>query len=171
MFGTLAIAKQGGDTNSADAEWFFNLADNAFLDAADSDHWFTVFGRVVRGTNVLHALNGFVPYTGPKSRPTNVIVNVGSPLNELPLLRTNATFADLLYFDVTLLNLAVTNRPGGAEISWKSVAGKTNRVEYTRTLPPSSELLVRTNGSGGRLQVQDTSDPQRTRFYRVRIEY
>ncbi len=170
-FGTLAMAKVGGDTNSASAEWFFNLADNGFLDAEDRDHLFTVFGRVVRGTNVLNVLNGFAYYTGANSRPTNVVANIGAPLGELPLLRTNATFADLLYFDITLLGVDVARGAGGAVIGWNSVGERTNRVEFTRTLPPVWEVLVRTNGSGGRMVVEDAVSQEDVRFYRVRVEY
>ena len=55
-YGTIAMARQSGVVNSATSQWFLNLKDNAFLDTVDEG--FTVFGRVVSGTNVL---NLFVP--------------------------------------------------------------------------------------------------------------
>src|SRR3954469_18623780 len=58
-FGTIAMARIGGQTNSATSSWFFNVNNNAFLD--DVDGGFTVFGRTLRGTNVL---NRFVPPAG-----------------------------------------------------------------------------------------------------------
>src|SRR5437773_4895535 len=58
VYGTIAMAKRAGDTNSANSQWFFNLNNNSFLDAADSNSLFVVFGRVVRGTNVLNQFIG-----------------------------------------------------------------------------------------------------------------
>src|SRR4030095_462129 len=57
-YGTIAMAKLAGNTNSATSQFFFNLKNNLFLDAHDSNNFFTVFGRVVRGTNVLNRYLG-----------------------------------------------------------------------------------------------------------------
>jgi cyclophilin family peptidyl-prolyl cis-trans isomerase len=43
--GTIAMARVGGQVNSATSEFFINLADNSFLDTVDQG--FTVFGEVV----------------------------------------------------------------------------------------------------------------------------
>jgi len=166
VYGTIAMAKVGGDTNSASSQWFFNLTNNAFLDAPGPDGFFTVFGKVVRGTNVLNIFKKF-----KASSPTNTIVSI-PPLTELPMLRTNRTYDDLIYVDISLLNVQVhelTNRTH--RISWNSVAGRTNYVEFTTNLPPTWRSLLVTNGTGNPMSVVDVTTNAPKRFYRVRVNY
>ena len=171
VFGTIAMAKLNGDTNSATSQWFFNLANNSFLDAADPNNLFVVFGHVVSGANVLNAFNDFQYFDGTQT--TNLVYQgFQPPFDTLPLLHAS-TIADtsLVFVDVTLLQVGVANLPGGGhEISWNSPAGMTNVVEFTTSLPPIWNTLVQTNGTGNRISVNDPSvDPQR--FYRVRVAY
>lgn len=54
--GTIAMAKLGGDPNSATSQWFINLGDNSFLDSEMSGA-FTVFGEVVGdGMDIVDAI-------------------------------------------------------------------------------------------------------------------
>jgi len=53
--GTLAMARTS-DVNSATAQFFINLADNAFLDHGARDFGYAVFGRVTRGMEVVDAI-------------------------------------------------------------------------------------------------------------------
>src|SRR5262245_23559900 len=55
LFGTLAMAKVGGDPDSATSQWFFNLGNNTNLDAQNGG--FTVFGRVLASTNANEGTN------------------------------------------------------------------------------------------------------------------
>jgi cyclophilin family peptidyl-prolyl cis-trans isomerase len=48
--GTMAMARLGGQVNSATNQWFINLGDNSFLDSVDEG--FTVFGNVLDITSV-----------------------------------------------------------------------------------------------------------------------
>lgn len=50
--GTLAMARTS-DINSATSQFFINLADNAFLDHGRRDFGYAVFGKVVRGMEVV----------------------------------------------------------------------------------------------------------------------
>lgn len=50
--GTIAMARRQ-DPDSAGAQFYFNLADNAFLDASGEQPGYTVFGRVIKGLEVM----------------------------------------------------------------------------------------------------------------------
>jgi len=71
--GTIAMAKLGGDPNSATSQWFFNTVDNASaLD--DNNGGFTVFGEVIGdGMDVVNAIAGLPTF------------QFDSPFGELPL--------------------------------------------------------------------------------------
>ncbi len=76
-FGTLAMALVSGQPNSATSAFFFNLADNSTnLDTQNGG--FTVFGRVISGTNVL-------PYFNTLSAPSNGIYDLGQTIPTLPV--------------------------------------------------------------------------------------
>ncbi len=71
--GTLAMAKQSGNVNSATSQFYINLGDNSFLDTEDYG-FFTVFAEVIGdGMDVVDALASVqtFPFT--------------SPLNQIPL--------------------------------------------------------------------------------------
>jgi peptidyl-prolyl cis-trans isomerase A (cyclophilin A) len=72
--GTIAMAKLGGDPNSATSQWFFNLANNsASLDSQNGG--FTVFGQVIgSGMNVVDAIAALPVW------------NAGTAFTELPLI-------------------------------------------------------------------------------------
>ncbi|MBK7403400.1 MAG: peptidylprolyl isomerase [Phycisphaerales bacterium] len=57
--GTIAMARVGGRPDSGTAQFFINVADNAFLDQAQPDGAaYAVFGKVVEGLDVVDAIRG-----------------------------------------------------------------------------------------------------------------
>ncbi len=170
VFGTIAMAKLGGNTNSATSQWFFNLADNTFLDANDTNNLFVVFGHVVHGTNVLSTFNQFQYWNGTQTK--NLVYNWGSPFDNLPLLNPSLTDSNFVFLDITLLQLTARLLPSGSRmLSWNSPVGMTNMVEFTTSLPPVWQTLVQTNGSGSQISVIDSTTADKARMYRVRVPY
>jgi peptidyl-prolyl cis-trans isomerase A (cyclophilin A) len=53
--GTVSMARTS-DPNSASAQFFINVADNAFLDPRGNNPGYTVFGRVVSGMDVVNRI-------------------------------------------------------------------------------------------------------------------
>jgi cyclophilin family peptidyl-prolyl cis-trans isomerase len=69
--GTIAMAKLGGDPNSATSEWFFNLADNsANLDLQNDG--FTAFGQVIAGDIAVMEAIGNIPTCNANATFTNI---------------------------------------------------------------------------------------------------
>jgi hypothetical protein len=129
-----------------------------------------VFGHVVRGTNVLTTFNQFQYWTGTQTK--NLVYNLGSPFDTLPLLYPSLIDSNLVFLDITLLQLSVKPSSGGAHLlSWNSPAGMTNIVEFTTNLPPVWKTLVQTNGTGAQISVVDPGVADKSRLYRVRVAY
>jgi peptidyl-prolyl cis-trans isomerase A (cyclophilin A) len=173
--GTIAMAKTS-DPNSANSQFFFSLGDNSLsLDNTNNSGGFTVFGHVVRDANQLLSMfnamsywHGVVPM-GVLFPSDSLATNL---FKTLPVTFDGAyypRYGDLLFVDISLLQVAVKSIASGKEISWNSAASMTNIVEFTTNLPPVWNTLLRTNGTGGRLAVVDAAATPR-RFYRVRVE-
>ncbi len=116
VFGTIAMAKLGNDPNSASSEWFFNLGDNA-SNLDNQNGGFTVFGRVIAGTNVLQRFN--------KQDPQNGIfridlTSVTPAFAALPILSDNPTFKDLAFLDIVVVSRAsapvITSHPRSTQV-------------------------------------------------------
>jgi cyclophilin family peptidyl-prolyl cis-trans isomerase len=171
-YGTLAMAKVSGDTNSATSQFFFNLNNNSFLDATNDNGFFTVFGRVVgRSTNVLNT------YLGRSINRGIIDLSDAHPeWSTLPVtyIGTNLpTFNDLEYADISVVKLSVTATNGLRELSWNSLGGTNHvyHVEFSTNLPPVWQTLTSTNGLGRNqtMRIADSSASTISRFYRVRI--
>ncbi len=171
QYGTIAMARVGGQTNSATSEWFINLTNNAFLDTVDGG--FTVFGWVVRGTNVLNRFNDVKVVNGVY---TNGIYQYRreAPFSQLPILQvsTNPPTYQLFITEIAFLYAHLNlNLDGLREISWNSVSNKLNAVEFTTNFPPVWQSLTITNGTGETFKFVDPSASNAQRFYRVRVDY
>lgn len=178
-FGTIAMARVGGQTNSASSEWFLNLTNNARLDTVDGG--FTVFGKVIGGTNTLNLFyppppaNGlYLTYASYKNK-YNENVAIGTPFDPILPVTTNVSpsFDDLVVINVKLIEAKLNILPDGArEITWNSANAVPNIVEVTsRPHIGPWNAITNVSGNGGIMKAIDpaTSDPRR--FYRVKMIY
>lgn len=82
--GTIAMAKMGGQPDSATSQWFFNVTDNPNLDLPENSGGFTVFGQVVGeiGLNAIDQIAGLQVFD------INAAVGLsgGGPFGETPLI-------------------------------------------------------------------------------------
>ncbi|MFZ2124654.1 MAG: peptidylprolyl isomerase [Rhodoferax sp.] len=79
--GTLAMARTN-DPQSATAQFFINVKDNAFLDPGTQGFGYTVFGKVVSGMDVVNRI---------KTVPTGPGGPFGSDVPQTPILINSAT--------------------------------------------------------------------------------
>lgn len=134
-FGTLAMAKQAGNPNSATADFFFNLANNSGNLDVQNDG-FTVFGRVTQGSlALLSTLNGLPlpPSSGNPNAPNYAVTIDGanSFLTQLPHNVVAATGpATIDSSKLVRINDVVTNIP----LLTRSVAGNTNAAAVTAVI-------------------------------------
>lgn len=165
QYGTIAMARSQA-TNSATSQWFINVSDNSFLDFDKGG--FTVFGRVFSGTNVL---NRFIPPVGTQGIHRVAVQNAPA-LQELPVLDPNPGIEDLLYTNIRLrreMGVKITSGRFGKTISWNSVTKVGNVIEFS-TNGQTWQTLTNVAGTGAVMVVGDSSG-DRSRLYRVRLEY
>jgi cyclophilin family peptidyl-prolyl cis-trans isomerase len=173
--GTIAMAKVEGNPNSATAGWFFNLANNSTnLDAQNGG--FTVFGRVIRDpNNLLGFFNDRVYASGLvdmrwwyPSDPDAANLYATLPVNYGGT--AHPVYSNLLFVDISLLEVAISQTNGFPLITWTAVTGKTNTLEYTTAMPPQWQTLAAILPNAARVGIIDNSGAAR-RFYRVRVDY
>ena len=81
LVGTLAMARTN-DPQSATAQFFINVKDNAFLDPSTQDFGYTVFGKVTSGMEVIQKI---------KAVPTGPAGPFGSDAPKTPIIINSAT--------------------------------------------------------------------------------
>ncbi len=136
--GTIAMAKLGGDPNSATSQWFFNLADNsANLDAQNGG--FTVFGRVV-GSGM-----GVVDSIAALDR-----VSAGGAFTDLPVLDFDAVIAQGNAFnsDVVLINSVTELSLPDGDYDFDGDVDGDDFLVWQNTLGSTTEAEADGNGNG-----------------------
>ncbi len=134
--GTIAMARVGGQVNSATSQWFINLGDNSGLDTVDEG--FTVFGQVLgNGMEVVDAIAALqrVQISG-LSFPLPVINFDGSNL-----LRENLVIMDMNVVSGSFTPPNVLNDEGSG-VSIKVNGGNDGIAQLTLDILSTSPEVV-----------------------------
>jgi len=135
--GTIAMAKLGGDPNSATSEWFFNLADNsANLD--NQNGGFTVFGKILaKGLGRAQGVAGLQ------------ILNLGGALSDCPIINYKA--GSQLTTDNLVAVRSVTEIPlhpaANATASYLKLAAVSSNSSLLKATLSGSELKLTSSGN------------------------
>jgi cyclophilin family peptidyl-prolyl cis-trans isomerase len=135
VYGTIAMAKLGGDPDSATSEWFINMNNNSALDLPANGS-FTVFGNIINasgtgGMNLANTIANDGPYN---------LSNYGSAFGEMPLY-TDGTNYSLIGISTAVVMPA--DWRGGSGTSWDTAT--------------NWDLGVTPGGAGGKIKFGNQS--------------
>jgi cyclophilin family peptidyl-prolyl cis-trans isomerase len=139
VVGTIAMAKLGGDPNSASSQFFFNLVDNTTTLGPDNNGGFTVFGKVMSGADmrIVNTLSAF---------PVHDESLTNSAFNTLPLQNYSGTnFPN----DATAANFAL--------ISSIDIIRRSEQLTYSVINNSNPSAVTATIIAGDRLNLHPLS--------------
>ena len=115
LFGTIAMAKLGGDADSATSQWFFNLANNS-TNLDNQNGGFTVFGRALESTNATDGTNVLTHFNSLSTNSTianlgNLIGSSYSVFSDLPVAVSNRPPRTPGYDGLYLTRITILNDP------------------------------------------------------------
>ena len=143
--GTIAMAKQGGDPNSATSQFFFNESNSNAANLDNQNGGFTVFGHVV-GASGLAVMDTIAAVPVPSPGP------MASPLDAAPLLNYKAGTAVQPSNLVLIKNVTMANEGFSAQSNAPGVASawlEGNNLIVTPLAPGTAHITVVGYGSDG----------------------
>lgn len=177
---TLAMAKLGGDPNSATSQFFFNLGDNsANLD--NQNGGFTVFAKVIQGWSFVQAMAGaqvrdldqFFTGSDPNPGLYDKVPVTGDADGDLMFITdievikpegSHQFFSQSIYFpdgfrsgratDTIQLVNQDPNAPTPYEVIAHFESGIRDEVIFTNTLAPGAQVQIPLGGSAGITKVR-----------------
>lgn len=118
--GTIAMAKLGGDPNSATNQWFFNLENNA-ANLDNQNGGFTVFGQIIGGEDVIDALRAVRRFSFSDFSDVPLIdwepSDGTAPTNDNYIILSNIAIIDAAPDTAAGLSPALTTRSSSSEQS------------------------------------------------------
>jgi cyclophilin family peptidyl-prolyl cis-trans isomerase len=173
-YGTLAMGL-GSGPNTATSQFFFNLVDNS-SELDNPTNYYCVFGQVLRGTNILNFFNELSQGDGVVNMEDFYGIDSATEfVTQLPVDYAGNVpphYEDLIYTIITPLTLQFARQTNNAiQLSWNSINGLTNNIEYTANLTSSWLVLTNPVGTGSTMTATDTNQNSSRRFYRVHVLY
>ena len=164
--GTLAMAKLGGNPDSATNQWFFNESDSNAPNLDNQNGGFTVFGRVVStsGLSVMDAVAALPIY------------NAGSPFDQLPLRNfvsgpiQDANLVHVISIRVVGKFFLTVSHPSAnlIHLQGQGVPGVTYRIESSATPAAGTFTLLASATADGNGNISyDDTNPGPNKFYRL----
>lgn len=137
-YGTVSMAKVGGDPDSATSQWFVSLGDNT-VNLDNQNGGFTVFAKVTRSTMASAAAFG--------DSTQYPIWNAGGVFSNLPLIASfdnseNIKDTDLVLFPtVELVDIAAADA-GESTVLQYSVVSNSSPEVFTASVSPEGKLVI-----------------------------
>jgi cyclophilin family peptidyl-prolyl cis-trans isomerase len=164
---TIAMAKVGGDPNSATSQFFFNLGDNSG-NLNNQNGGFTVFGKVIGGWDIVQTIEGFedrdldqfftgtnsgglydnVPLSGPNNTDLVLIVDaeILKPGGQTEFFTTNLFYPEGYRSARITTNVDILNEDVNGEVGYQIIArfenGSRDKVIAAGTLQPGAQISV-----------------------------
>ncbi|MDJ0843582.1 MAG: Calx-beta domain-containing protein, partial [Crocosphaera sp.] len=155
--GTIAMAKLGGDPNSATSQWFFNLHDNS-ANLNNQNGGFTVFGEVlsVDDLAVVDALGSVPVYNGSNINPAFNTLPLQLPPNDTTITNDNQylRLRDLTVNDFEELTFSVVNN-SNPDLVDVSINNNQLVVDYQDEQSGTAEITIRGTSLLGQT-IEDT---------------
>lgn len=116
--GTIAMAKIGGDPDSATSSFFFNMGDNS-SNLDNQNGGFTVFGQVISGFDLVQALNNSGPFNSNIFQYQQWFNSPNFPdppskfsvASETPLAYVTDQFGNQFYYEFVILDAFIIPEP------------------------------------------------------------
>ncbi len=145
--GTIAMAKLGGDPDSATNQWFFNESDDNASNLDSQNGGFTVFGRIIdqAGLDVMDTIAALKR------------VNAGSPFDNLPVVNhkngSGVTTKNLVRVNAVKILPMLPNASKSASVLRTSVSWNSN-PKVVKASITKNRLILRYTGKKGTSNIR-----------------
>ena len=148
--GTVAMAKLGGDPNSATSEFFFNVADNS-SNLDNQNGGFTVFANVVSGLDSVKAINALTTKNLGSFTDLPVLNNfTGTSVGELNAATNLVTINDVVVQNRgEMLTFSIVNN-SNPDVVTPTIVGNKLTLAYSATNTGTSVIQVRATDLSGK---------------------